>query len=322
MIVRIASANGGSESDETHFLRKQHLASKYFPFRISVRKRVCGAATAIFCDLSKARTGLAVLIFCILGLSTQSHTAMAQSRGSRNPFLGAEQFPEFRDFSALSGSTYGVDASGYVSLSGPTALSTPIAHVLGHGQFRLGGGFTSFNSSPAFRDHNSDGTFFGTYGQTVGRFNAAVSLMVLSIARNLSMNGQIQYVPAASSQWAASIGIQDWRGAGGSAGEAIAGDGRKSRSPFGVLTYRVDMLRSPVYLSAGVGLRRFQGGFGSVSYQVSQPVRVWMEHDGFGINSGVLLSWKTDRSTRSPEVNALIGLVKNRYLTLGGGMGF
>ncbi len=258
----------------------------------------------------------------IMFLVVPLHASGQSATVKKNPFAGTDKFPEFRDFSALSGSTYGVDSDGFTSLSGPTAFSTPIAHVLGRGQFRIGGGATSFSSSPAVNQTDSDGTFFATYGHTIGRVNAAVSIMVLSQDLNFALNGQVQYVPSRSSRWVASAGVQDWRGHGGSSGDQVAGDNRTSTSVFGVVTYRADTPRAPVYLSAGIGFRRFSNGFGSISYQVAKPVRVWVEHDGFGVNEGILLTWRQRDSHRSPEFNALIGLVKGRYFTIGGGLGF
>src|SRR5437016_12117087 len=86
-----------------------------------------------------------------------------------DPTAGPERFPQFRNLSALAGSGFGADARGFSSLSGPTALSTPVAHVLGHNQFRIAGGKMSFDSSPTLSSGKSNGTFYLMYGATLGR---------------------------------------------------------------------------------------------------------------------------------------------------------
>ncbi len=240
-----------------------------------------------------------------------------------DPTAGPEHFPQFRNLSALAGSVFGADARGFSSLSGPTALSTPVAHVLGHNQFRIAGGAMSFTSSPELGESKSNGTFYLMYGATLGRFNIAISPMFLSGGLDRAWNLQAQLIPDDKSHVAFSIGVQDIDGTGGSAGEGFpAEDGRSSRSFFGVATYRVDTSKSPVYVSAGVGTRRFRAAFASLSHQIAQPVRIYAEYDGFGINDGVLFSWKSGAAKRSPEVNAGIGFVRSRYFTLMAGVGF
>jgi len=254
-----------------------------------------------------------------LALMLPSFTAFALD----DPTAGPENFPHFRNISALAGSVFGADARGFSSLSGPTALSTPVAHVLGHNQFRLAGGAMSFSSSPELSSSNSNGTFYLMYGATLGRFNVAISPMFLSRGGDRSFNLQAQLIPEDTSHVAFSVGVQDIEGGGGSAGEGFpADDGKSSRSFFGVATYRVDTAKSPVYISAGVGTRRFRAAFASVSHQIAQPVRIYAEYDGFGINDGILFSWKSGAAKRSPEVNAGIGFVRSRYFTLMAGVGF
>lgn len=255
----------------------------------------------------------------------------------QDPVAGREQFPEFRNFSGLAGSGYGVDSKGYPSLSGPTAFSTPVAHVLGHDHFRVLFAKTSFTSSPEFSNKKSDGTLFGTFGHTFGRINVAITDMVLSDTLNQAFNLQAQYIPSADSRLVGSIGIQDLRGGGGSAGNGVAGDDRNSRSYFGVVTYRVDTGRSPnvsdpaedddsvrrpLYVSLGIGTRRFHDPFGSVSYQVVKPVRFWAEHDGFGFNEGVTAAWMVGTGKHRVELSTTIGLQKSRYFTWAASLGF
>src|SRR5947209_20214071 len=71
-------------------------------------------------------------------LLTAVASVFIQSAGlcSDDPTAGPEHFPQFRNLSALAGSGFGADSKGYSTLSGPTALSTPVAPVLSHTQFR------------------------------------------------------------------------------------------------------------------------------------------------------------------------------------------
>src|SRR5437588_9861719 len=222
------------------------------------------------------------------------------ARASDDPTAGPEHFPQFRNLSALAGSGFGADSQGYSSLSGPTALSTPVAHVLGHNQFRIAGGKMSFDSSPTLSSSKSNGTFYLMYGATIGPVNVAISPMFLSDRLDHAFNLQAQLIPKEGSHVVWSLGVQDIDGTGGSAGEGFpVEDGRSSRSIFGVVTYRLDTSRNPVYVTAGIGSRRFRGGIASASYQVVDPLRIYAEYDGFGINDGLLLTWKAGKAKKS-----------------------
>lgn len=242
--------------------------------------------------------------------------------GQSDPLAGFDRYPGFRNLTGMAGSMYGVDSQGWRSLSGPTALSTPVAHVLGRGQFQLGAGRMSFDSTPRpFDSGRTNGTVFLTAGATIGRVNAAATAMLLSEELDQAFHYQFQYVPDENANLVFSVGVMDLRGHGGAAGSHIPGDGRSARSFFGVATHRIDGLPNPLYVSAGLGTRRYGNGFGSLSYQVAQPVRLWFEHDGFGFNYGALLSARTSSRHRAPELNALIGIVAGRYLMVGAGIG-
>lgn len=230
-------------------------------------------------------------------------------------------FPQFRSLSGLAGGGYGLDSEGYASLSGATAFSTPVAHVLGHNQWRVGLARTGdFRSSGLLSRVN--GTSFITFGTTVGRLNIALTDMVLSRHFDQAFHLQVQYILPEETRWAASVGVQDIGGGGGAAGTSVPGDARSSRSYFGVVTYRIDTRQSPIYLSAGIGRRRFQHFFHSASYQVVRPLRVWVEQDGFGWSAGLLLSHRAGEGRRAVEYNALVGFLEGRFLTLAVGIGF
>jgi hypothetical protein len=128
-------------------------------------------------------------------------------------------------------------------------------------------------------------------------------------------------MPAGNPRLVPSIGVQDLLGTGGSAGTGLPTDGRSSQSVFGVLTYRLETGRRPVYLSAGIGSRRFRNSFQSASYQVSRSTRVWLEYDGFGLNEGALFTYRIG-GRNGPFLNTVVGLVRTQYLTLGLFIGF
>ncbi len=248
--------------------------------------------------------------------------ASAPVLAQQDPLAGRNRFPEFRNLSGLAGGGYGVDSDGRLSLSGPTALSTPVAHVLGRDHFWILGEKTSLHNTPEINNSWTNGTFCLAYGHTFGQFNVAVSDTVLSGYGNQAINLQAQYIPLPSMRLVGSIGVQDIRGGGGSSGTNVPGDNVKSTSYFGVVTYRFDACKAPLYVSAGIGTRRFRQGFLSASYRVLPPMRVWVEHDGFGPNFGALLTWLITRRGDGPEANVRAGLIQRRYVTLGVGLGF
>lgn len=240
----------------------------------------------------------------------------------KDPFTGTNQFPQYRNLSGLAGGGYGVDEDGYPSLTGPTAFSTPVAHVLGHGRFWLAGAKTSFDSKPALINKATNGTGVLTFGFTLDRFNIALTDLFKSADLDQAYNAQIQYVFGRKARWAASFGVQDWNGNGGAAGTSIRGDRLTSRSIFGVVTYRADTGATPFYLSAGIGRHRFGRLFGSASYQFVKPVRLWLEDDGYGINVGLLFATRFRAGNKPVELSTSVGLLKGQYFVWTLGFGF
>ena len=223
---------------------------------------------------------------------------------------------------SLSGDGYGLDPDGRTSLDGPTAFSTPVAYVLGHDQFRLAVASESFNSSPAFGIGVSNGKGLIAYGHTFGQFNLMASDVVKSHSLDQSYNLQAGIIPRHQERLGFSIGVQDILGLGGSAGQGLPTDRNSSQSLFAVTTYRIDTLRRPIYVSAGIGTRRFGKSFESASYQFLKPLRGWLEYDGFGFNEGILLTGHTGRGRKSLELNGNLGLIRGRYFIVGAGFGF
>lgn len=258
------------------------------------------------------RTTLCWLLLALLG---QIPPHAEAQRGGRN------RFPQFRNLSGLAGSGYGVGADGYSSLSGPTAFSTPVAHVIGRSQWRIGfGGTNSVSASRPLLGVN--GTAVITYGHTIGRYNVALTDMVLSSGGDQAFHLQAQYIPSPEIPWVVSVGVQDAGGGGGSAGTDVPGDSDSSRSLFGVATLRLDTDAGPLYLSAGIGTRRFMHPFVSASYQVARPLRLWAERDGFAWNVGALWTYRQGSGPRVVEGNLLVGLMEGGNFAVAVGIGF
>lgn len=248
-------------------------------------------------------------------------TVYAQ-RGLNDPFLGYHYYPQFRNLSGLSGGGYGVDASGYPSLSGPTALATPVAPTMGRDTFRIVGGKMTFNRVFDLNNKESNGSLALAYGHTFGSFNVMVSTMFLSAIFDNAINVQVQYIPRGDAKLIPAVGIQDVFGTGGASGQDLPSDGDSSQSIYGVLTYRIDNRFHPLYISWGIGTHRFSQTFASGSLQLFRPLRGFLEYDGFGFNGGFLLTLKTSNHRKAPEVTANFGLIRAHYLYIGGGIGF
>jgi hypothetical protein len=246
-------------------------------------------------------------------------TAIAQPG---DPFSGFNSYPQFRNLSGLSGSGYGVDIQGYRSLSGPVAFSTPVAHTLGRGQVQIVGGAMSFDSTPQYQGGRSNGSAAFTVGATLRRLNIAGTFFVKSGSFDQIYNAQIQYIPDDGAKWIFSLGAQDIEGRGGAAGESLPEDELSSQSFFGVVTYRWDTARSPIYVSAGFGTRRYGRMFGSISHQILKPLRLWAEADGYSLNYGVTGAWRLAPGRRGLELTTTAGMIRGQYFVWSVGLGF
>jgi hypothetical protein len=237
--------------------------------------------------------------------------------------IAQQPYPQFRALSGLSGSGYGVNPDGYRSLSGPVAYSTPVAHTLGRGLWQVGGGTLSYTRMPAIDESRTNGTGYITAGITVNRVNIAGTYFIKSNAFDQVFHLQASYIPSPGAKWIASIGVQDVQGRGGAAGDGNATlDSLSSRSIFGVVTYRWDTRSNPIYISVGMGKHRFGRSFASMSYQIVQPLRFWLEADGYGWNFGIVGAWKMGHGRRSSEISTTLGVVRGQYFALSLGVGF
>ena len=114
----------------------------------------------------------------------------------------------------------------------------------------------------------------------------------------------------------ATVGIQSH-----GSGTGVPGDERTSTSFFGVATIRATDGENPLWISAGVGNKRFRNGFINASAAVAKPVRLWAEYDGFDPNFGALFTLHSGGGDRPTEFTILVGMVK-KYPTLAFGLGF
>ena len=263
--------------------------------------------------------GLICLLWGVVAMQPQ-----ARGQGApMDPFLGRNDYPQYRNLSGLAGGGYGTDAQGHRSQTGPTAFSTPTAYVLGHDSFFFADGGVNFRGAFSVDSNKVNGTLVGTYGHTFGQFNIAFTDFIKSYALDQVYNLQVGLIPVHKNRLGFSIGVQDGQGRGGSAGAGLPTDRNSSQSIFGVFTYPVDVGSGrPLYLSAGLGTHRFGNGFGSASYWLGGPFRPWLEYDGFGFNQGVLVSQKIGKGRGSFDLNGTVGLVRGKFFAFSFGVGF
>lgn len=278
------------------------------------RGRCPGLPESLLRCLSKSL--LKCLFFSVSGMMP------VQAQYVGNPFLGKNQYPQYRQLSGLSGGGYGVSADGRSSLEGPTAYSTPIAYVPGHDQIRLSFSSQSFDSAPNFAVLHANGKGIVSYGHTFGQFNIMASDTFKSHNLDQAYNLQAGIIPLRGEKLGFSIGVQDILGLGGSAGEALPTDRYSSQSVFMVGTYRIDTARRPIYFSAGIGTHRYTKSFESASYQFLKPLRGFLEYDGWGLSEGLLLTGHTGHGHSALELNANVVLIRGRFLTIGASIGF
>lgn len=251
----------------------------------------------------------ALIPAALIGLAA---LACAQSELS-----GADQFPQFRGMSGLPGGGFAVDQDGNPGSVGAMSLSTPIGYALGHRRFNLGVSVVSNNGTLKFfrNEHDAsagNGTASLMYGLDFGKAGrGTIGVMVLSSQGDHVYN--LQYQPGGQSGPVRySVGVQDFFGRGGSAGETIVGDSVLSRSFFGVATAKV---LDDTYISVGIGTRRFEKGFINASTNIGRDFKATIEHDGFNMNVGLACTLGYDRDDRGRNVTMFLGFVRNKYLT-------
>jgi hypothetical protein len=244
----------------------------------------------------------------VIGLALLASCSFAQ-------FSEAGMYPEYRQLSALPGGGFPVTPDGRITTSGALAFSSPIAYSLAGWTFAVGGGLNAKTTSPAFPTLKDDdlwgSTAFGMMGVQLPFGRLTFGGMVLSRKGNNVANGL--FTPdTKTGNWSFGIGVQDFKGKGGSAGEGVPGAKDSASSPFVVTT--VDLCDG-AYISGGIGLRRFGKGFGSVSKQLSDRLTACVEYDSFQFNGGVYYKATNFMVLKhNVDTGVFVGFTGMRYL--------
>jgi len=247
-------------------------------------------------------------VLLMSGIALFASTAFAQ-------FSDAGMYPEFRQVSALPGGGFPVTPEGHVMTSGALAFSSPIAYSLAGWTFALGAGLNAKTTSPVFptlKDDDQWGmTAFGMMGVQLPFGRLTFGGMVLSRVGNNVANGL--FTPdTKTGNWSFGIGVQDFKGKGGSAAEGVPGAKDSSSSSFVVTT--VD-LKNGAYVSGGIGLRRFGKGFGSISKQLNDRLTATFEYDSFQFNGGVYYKATNFKVlNHNVDTGVFVGFTGMRYL--------
>jgi hypothetical protein len=226
-------------------------------------------------------------LFSILIIGSVCGAALAQ------PLSGPRQYPQFRNMSGLPGGLFGVTSSARPSMSGAMAISSPIGYSLG--DYHVAAGFANMSKDrrlrfPKSRSDNADanGTAQGMVGiptsfgnvTLVGMIHSGIGDSVL----NVQFSPKLEKLGLDVKGLGVSFGVQDAFSTGGAAGNRQPGDGDISRSYFVAATYEV----SPgVHVTVGKGDRRFQGLFGSASFNAGKRVKFVIENDTFNTNYAI-----------------------------------
>jgi hypothetical protein len=235
------------------------------------------------------------------------------------PTSGYNAFHQLRPLSGLPGALHGADEDGRLTFQGPVALSTPVANTLGHGKWVAAWSQYSFTERPIFANTDGNWSAYAMNGQTLGAVNVAVSGMLVSDIPEFVFSAQAQLVRGVGQRFIPAVGIQDIF----NRTKTPTPTGKKSsRTVYAVGTYRLDMGRAPLYISAGIGTRRFRTPFGSASMEVARYVRAWVEHDTFGWNAGLLVTTPFRMGGRDYVWTTNLGRARGRYMQLGTGLQF
>jgi hypothetical protein len=203
------------------------------------------------------------------------------------------------------------------------AYSTPIGHTLGGWSLAAGAGtISSRRNYVFFTNENVDkvkgnGTAFFVAGLDLEHAGSLAGgfTFLSGVGDNVS---SLQYSPRAKGKLQWSLGCQDLGGSGGSSGTGQPGDERTSRSFYTAATYQIS---EGVYATGGIGTRRFQKGFASVSANLGERFKIFAEHDGFGLNYGLAFSpgplhrvtgWGAE-TIKTAEITLFMGIVQGRY---------
>lgn len=263
--------------------------------------------------------GFSVAVFASpVPIPTQAISSRALHVQLLDPFLGAEQFPQFRDVSGLPGDGFGLLVDGTPSINGAMALATPIAFSLGNGIFNIGGSTRSFDSAPQFpnlssSDPNpSSSKLQGMAGVHTPIGNLSGTFEVLSAELDQVYNFELQ-LPLNWDKGGVAFGVQNLTGRHEAAAAFSPGENAQSRSYFAVSTY--EFLPND-YVSLGYGDVRFRGPFGNVSVLAAPRLKVTTEYDTFSFNTGVAYSFGGIRNLQNTDFTLWVGYLEERYASI------
>jgi len=237
-------------------------------------------------------------------------------------FTANGQYPQYRGYSGLPGSGFGVLPDGTPSFNGAMTYSSPQAYSLNNWHFSIDAENASdydFFRLPHVTgrrgNQDSNGKLGGMVGIPLGKFGAVTAgITILSSIWDTAFSFQYQ-LPFTYKGAAVSFGCQDFRGAiHGSGAENVPGGNGLSRSYYGVITAP---LSGGIYASAGLGDRRFEKGFANISVPLGDRFKFVGEHDGFNFTEALAYHPNAPRNFmffgKSAIATIMIGYEKSHY---------
>jgi hypothetical protein len=199
-----------------------------------------------------------------------------------------EDYPQFRYASGLPGGTFGVDPNGQAGFNGAMQINIPIGYTPGAGNWALAPSAGAIDGG--FPTQISGAPVNGTVAWGFGMFGPDHALWAMDMNTGGANAGESAYnvqfqLKRQNDKWPGiSVGILDatdlrparlsnYMGAGG-------------RSFFSAATWEAGTPEKPLYLTAGVGTRKYYGLFAGASYQPEKRVKLMGEWDGRSFNAG------------------------------------
>ena len=236
----------------------------------------------------------------------------------QSDLLPTGQYPQFRTLSGLPGGGFGVRPDGSTGFDGAMSFSTPIGYSLTSGHYAVVGSNTSDNLLFRFPhlsgDHghdDSNGKLDGLAGFSLGQFGSCTGTFVIdSSALDHSFNFVYQPLIKVPNLGVA-VGVQDIVGHRGIGGTGRPGADTNSQSLFTAATYS---LPRGIFVSAGLGNRRFNHGFVNASAPLIPRFKLVLEHDGFNVNEALAFDTGSfgfkDQKIQS---SLMAGFVRSKY---------
>ncbi|MFQ6131191.1 MAG: hypothetical protein ACE5R4_04080 [Armatimonadota bacterium] len=218
-------------------------------------------------------------------------------------------YPSFRFGSGLPGGGWGVLSDSTVGFEGALLLNVPVAYtpsrysgVMGLHVGQLTDDFAFEIQGPEVNSTGVIGLGLGTPGR--GLFTAAEAT---SVNGEWIFNFQHELMCETRRRPSLAIGVQDWDNL--RPASALAIKRNAGRSFYVTSTKQFGSARHPLYLTAGLGNRRFKGAFGGLTYRAADRVSAFGEYDGIGFNAGLGLSVLGDPGERKHNLTFLASVV-------------